>query len=198
MISREEAERLAARWARDESVRRERPVPPVVEEIAPAGWFGPRSFRRCCPHPAKVPDGHRQGNRRGHQLASPVAGVCGRAAPAAPATSCGPPHSRPVSRARRSMRLRPGPTVIAELTLNGRRHLARGAKGDQELQHHPLVRATSTPCHRGIWSAVGTSRRADRPVGRLARDGSGAGGSGRATRVRTGGPAAPRYGVLEA
>ena len=42
---------------------------------------------------------------------------------------------------RRNARRRPTPTTAAHLTVDGRLFIARGAKGDQEINHHPLVAA---------------------------------------------------------
>jgi hypothetical protein len=39
----------------------------------------------------------------------------------------------------RNLRRRPTPTVAAHVTFDGRLIIAKGAKGDQELRHHPLV-----------------------------------------------------------
>ena len=56
---------------------------------------------------------------------------------------------------RRNARRRPAPTTAAHLTVDGRLFIARGAKGDQEIQHHPLVAAQLRrhgPARR--WSAA--------------------------------------------
>jgi hypothetical protein len=47
----------------------------------------------------------------------------------------------PASQLLREVRRLPTPGTAAHLTVEGRVHTARGAKGDVELRHHPLVRA---------------------------------------------------------
>jgi hypothetical protein len=42
---------------------------------------------------------------------------------------------------RRNARRRPSPAVAAHITIDGRLFIGRGAKGDQDLRHHPLVQA---------------------------------------------------------
>jgi hypothetical protein len=52
---------------------------------------------------------------------------------------------------RRNARRLPAPTVAAHLTVDGRLFIARGAKGDLEIRHHPLVQAhLSTVDPRGL------------------------------------------------
>jgi hypothetical protein len=46
----------------------------------------------------------------------------------------------PAVELRRTMRQRPTPTIAAHLTLRYQEYVGRGAKGDQQLRHHHLVR----------------------------------------------------------
>jgi len=141
MISREEAERVAARWARDESVRCRATCVPVVDEIA-AGWVVRiKKFPEALPQPGEgVAVIDKETGAVSHWPALSLAYVEQQHLQHRSIVLRTARTADPSVELRRSMRLRPGPTVIAELTLNGRRYLARGAKGDQELQHHPLVR----------------------------------------------------------
>jgi hypothetical protein len=50
---------------------------------------------------------------------------------------------------RRNARRRPSPTSAAHLTVDGRLFIARGAKGDQAIDHHPLVARYLSSVDRG-------------------------------------------------
>lgn len=142
MISREEAERLAARWAHNESVRRGYECTPMLQEAA-FGWLiWTKQPATVLPQPGDgavtVIDRETGEVTNWPPLPMPMVEELHRKHRA---TTAGIVRTAdPVVELRRSLRLRPAPTVVAELTLHGRRHLARGAKGDQELRHHRLVR----------------------------------------------------------
>ncbi|RKN38096.1 SUKH-3 domain-containing protein [Micromonospora endolithica] len=57
-----------------------------------------------------------------------------------PAGQPAPRTVDPASQLLREIRRLPTPTTAAHLNLDGRLHRAQGAKGDIELHHHPLVR----------------------------------------------------------
>jgi hypothetical protein len=61
---------------------------------------------------------------------------------------------------RRDARRRPTPTVAAHLSLRDERHTARGAKGDQEVRHHRLVRDYLDDLPEG-WLVRGGDRHAE-------------------------------------
>lgn len=142
MIVREEAERVAARWARDESVRCGYECVPVVEEFS-AGWMV--TIKRPEHVPARLGEGavviDKETGAISHWPAVPLPYVEQQYLRHRAIVARTVRTADPAVELRRSLRLRPGPTILAELTVNGRRFVARGAKGDQELRHHPLVRA---------------------------------------------------------
>jgi hypothetical protein len=55
---------------------------------------------------------------------------------------------------RRSARRRSSPTSAARITMGGRLFVARGVKGDQKINHHPLVKGFSPRCRPADWSAA--------------------------------------------
>ncbi|HEX5741321.1 MAG TPA: SUKH-3 domain-containing protein [Pilimelia sp.] len=142
MISLHDVERVAAAWARRESLRRGHPRTPLVSEfdVGYVVWTrephdrqpltgdgvtrvidketGRVSTWPCLPS-AVVKDLYRR--RRADLVAT--GGT-----------------ADPVVALRREAARRPTPTVAAHLTARGRAHVAHGAKGDQQLRHHPLVR----------------------------------------------------------
>jgi hypothetical protein len=142
MISRQEAEAVAAEWARRESLRRGYECTPEVREFdlgylvwtrPPAGVLPvpgdgtptviDRDTGELSSWPA-LPDETVQERYRRHR-----AGREGVVHTADPAVEL-----------RRSAHRLATPATVAHLTVERDRFVVRGAKGDQELRHHPLVR----------------------------------------------------------
>lgn len=141
MISRADADGIAAGWARHESLRRgARHTATVVElDLAFAVWT-------TGPAPAEPGDGvitliDRDTGRLSHWPQVPVT-VLAELYRAQRAAVVDPPRTAdPEAELRRAARRRVTPDVAAHLTLDGRLFIARGAKGEPAPRHHPLVRA---------------------------------------------------------
>ncbi|KKK06241.1 SUKH-3 domain-containing protein [Micromonospora sp. HK10] len=143
MIERQQAEQLAAVWARRDSERLGSPCTPVVEEFDLGYLITSRVAReaRALPGdlPATVVDKETGEVSSWPRLPLPAVAQLFRQrrspAPRAPRTV------DPASQLLRELTRLPIPGAAAHLTLDGRTHVAHGAKGDIELHHHPLVRA---------------------------------------------------------
>ncbi|MEV2240066.1 SUKH-3 domain-containing protein [Micromonospora sp. NPDC049891] len=143
MIDREQAEQLAAVWARRDSLRLGRECRPAVAEFD-LGYVIISTVStpvRSLPGdlPTTVVD-KRTGEVSTWPRVPPevVARLYRRSRVA------GPPAPRtvdPAAQLLREIRRLPAPTTTVRLTVEGRIFTARGAKGDVELNHHPLVRA---------------------------------------------------------
>ncbi|GID98458.1 SUKH-3 domain-containing protein [Amorphoplanes digitatis] len=143
MITLEDAEEIAADWARGESERRGYECTPVVSEFDLGFVVWTRQPSTVLPIPG---DGARTVIDRATGALSTYPGVPAnviaelyrthRAAVAARRRTVDPEVEL-----RRNARRRPAPTTAAHLTADGHLFIARGAKGDQEIDHHPLVAA---------------------------------------------------------
>ncbi|WP_433795224.1 SUKH-3 domain-containing protein [Actinoplanes sp. CA-252034] len=143
MITRTEAEHIAVGWARRQSLRRGYPCAPFVEELS-LGW----AVSMVLPPEVRSEPGadvttviDRETGRLSHWPPSAGSDLdriyteCRDAAVGAHQTA------DPLAELRREAYRRVSPSVAAHLTLGGRLFRARGAKGDQELRHHPIVAA---------------------------------------------------------
>jgi hypothetical protein len=143
MITRADAEEIAAGWARSESERRGYECAPMISEFDLGFVVWTRQPASIRPIPG---DG-------GRTVIDRVTGEL-TAWPGVPADVVAELYRdhQPVLAARRrtvdpevelrrNARRVPAPTIAAHLTVDGRLFIARGAKGDQEIRHHPLVRA---------------------------------------------------------
>jgi hypothetical protein len=142
MISRQEAEQIATEWARRESARRGYECTPMLSEFDVGYVVWTKEPTAVLPMPGDgittvidketgqvsswpglppmvVQENYR---RRRADLVSPVR------------------TADPAVELRRNVRRRPAPAVAAHVTLRYKQYVARGAKGDQELRHHRLVR----------------------------------------------------------
>jgi len=142
MISRHDAEQIAAEWARRESVRRGYECTPMLSEFDIGYVVWTKEPPSVLPMPGDgtttvidketgeisswpglpplvVQDIYRR--RRGAVVAEVRT-------------------ADPAVELRRNARRHPTPTIAAHVTLRYEQHVARGAKGDQELRHHRLVR----------------------------------------------------------
>ncbi|MCA2212697.1 SUKH-3 domain-containing protein [Jidongwangia harbinensis] len=141
MITRTEAEEIAAGWARRESERRGYACTPMVSEFDLGFVVWTMQPPTVLPIPG---DGARTVIDRETGAVATYPGV-----PAdvvadlyrahRPALAAQRRTADPEVELRRNARRRPSPTSAAHLTVDGRLLVARGAKGDQEIRHHPLV-----------------------------------------------------------
>ncbi|SDT30366.1 SUKH-3 domain-containing protein [Actinoplanes derwentensis] len=141
MITLAEVQDIAGGWARRQSFRRGYQCMPEVDELT----HGFAVWMRLPPEIRTQP---------GADLTTVVDRETGRLSywPPAPSeeldriyterrdTVNGPHRTAdPIAELRREAHRRVSPSVAAHITLGGRLFRARGAKGDQELRHHPLV-----------------------------------------------------------
>lgn len=141
MITRADAEAVAAAWARSESLTRKREYQPVVEEFdsgfavktVAAGRFsqsevgtGVRVIDRATGRVSTWPNWPSETLREVYREQRPAI--------------VDPPRTAdPEIGLRREIHRRTAPGVAAHATVQGRVYVAHGAKGDQKLEHHPLV-----------------------------------------------------------
>jgi hypothetical protein len=143
MITLAEAEEIAAGWARRESERRGYECAPMISEFD----LGFVVWTRQPPSIRPIPgDGGRTViDRATGELTTwpgvPADVVAELYREHQPALAARRRTVDPEVELRRNARRLPAPTVAAHLTVDGRLFIARGAKGDQEIRHHPLVEA---------------------------------------------------------
>jgi hypothetical protein len=141
MITREDAREIAAGWARRESDRRGYECAPMIEEFDLGFVVWTKQPASVLPIPG---DGGRTVIDRETGVVSTYPGI-----PADVVAEMYREH-RPALAARRrtadaevevrrNARRRPSPTSAAHITVDGRLVIGRGAKGDQEILHHPLL-----------------------------------------------------------
>jgi hypothetical protein len=142
MIDRHEAEQIATEWARRESIRRGYECTPMLAEFELGYVIWTKEPSTVLPMPG---DGTTTviDKETGHLSTWPGLPPMAvqetyrqrRAAIVTPVRT-----ADPAVELRRNVRRRPTPAVAAHLTLRYQQYAARGAKGDQELRHHRLVR----------------------------------------------------------
>jgi hypothetical protein len=141
MITRAEAEEIAAGWARGESERRGYECMPMISEFD----LGYVVWTREPPAIKPVPgDGARTVIDRETGALSTFPGVppgvvAEMYRERRPEIAAQRRTVAPGVELRRNAHRRPAPTTAAHITVDGRLTIARGAKGDQEINHHPLV-----------------------------------------------------------
>lgn len=138
MITRAEAEEIATRWARSESEQRGYACEPMLAEFDLGFMIWTRQPATILPVPG---DGARTVIDRETGVLSTWPGIPPEEI-AALYHDRRPAPSRTVDPAvalRRAARRHPSPTTAAHLTVDGRLFRAQGAKGDQVIDHHPLV-----------------------------------------------------------
>ncbi|PRY27231.1 SUKH-3 domain-containing protein [Pseudosporangium ferrugineum] len=143
MITLAEAEEIAAGWARGESERRGYECTPMVSEFDLGFVVWTKQPSSVLPIPG---DGVRTVIDRETGAVStfpgvPVAVVADLYRQQQPEVAARRRTVAPEVELRRNARRRPSPTTAAHLTVDGRLFIARGAKGDQRIDHHPLVAA---------------------------------------------------------
>ena len=140
MITRAAADEIAAGWARSESAQRGYGCEPMLAEfdLGYVIWTRPPATVRPLPG-----DGARTVIDRATGMLStwPVLppddiAALYRVRRPRPSSTVDPAVAL-----LRQMRRRPSPTTVAQLAVDGRVFRAQGAKGDQVINHHPLVAA---------------------------------------------------------
>ncbi|WP_307868713.1 SUKH-3 domain-containing protein [Micromonospora sp. C95] len=143
MIDREQAEQLAAVWARRDSLRLGRECQPAVTEFDLGYVITSTVSTQARSLPGELPS--TVVDKRTGEVST-----CPRVPPDVVARlyrrsrATGPPAPRtvdPAGQLLREIRRRTAPTTTARLTVDGRTCTAQGAKGDVALNHHPLVQA---------------------------------------------------------
>jgi hypothetical protein len=138
VITRAEAEGIAARWARSESDQRGYACEPVLDEFDLGFVVWTRQPPMILPVPG---DGARTVIDRETGVLStwpgiPLDDLAARYRARRPAS---PRTVEAAAAMRRAAHRSPSPTSVAHLTAGGRLIRAQGAKGDQQITHHPLV-----------------------------------------------------------
>ena len=143
MIERQQAEQLAAVWARRDSERLGFPCTPVVEEFDLGYLITTRVAPEARALPGDLPttviDKQTGELSTWPRLPSPAVELLYRQR--RPVEPPAPRTVDPAAQLLRELSRLPTPDAAAHLTLDGRTWVARGAKGEAELRHHPLVRA---------------------------------------------------------
>ncbi|GAA2640671.1 SUKH-3 domain-containing protein [Paractinoplanes durhamensis] len=141
MITLDEAEFIAEGWAHKQSIRRGYICTPHVDELA-LGY----AVTMLLPTEVRTEPGEdittvidRDTGRLSHWPPASTAELDERYRERRDAAIGRHQTSDPVAELMREAFRRVSPSVAAHITLGDRLFRARGAKGDQELQHHPLV-----------------------------------------------------------
>jgi hypothetical protein len=141
MITRQDAEAVAAGWARREGLTGGYPCEPVVEEFD-LGFVvytsRPTSVRS---EPGAFPKAviDRETGRMSTWPSVPSTVVQDLYREKRSTVVDPPKAADQVAQLRREANRRMTPSVAAHITLDGRLFITRGAKGDQEINHHPLI-----------------------------------------------------------
>ncbi|MEU8070545.1 SUKH-3 domain-containing protein [Micromonospora sp. NPDC049151] len=143
MIERQQAEQIASVWARRDSERLGFPCTPVVEEFD-LGYLVSSTVStdaRALPGdlPTTVIDKETGEVSTWPRIPAPAVEEMYRQR--RPAEPRAPRTVDPAAQLLRELTRLPTPGAAAHLTLDGRQHVAQGAKGDIEVRHHPLVRS---------------------------------------------------------
>jgi hypothetical protein len=141
MINRQDAERIAAEWARRESVRRGYECTPMVSEFDLGYVVWTKEPPAVLPMPGDgittVIDKESGEISSWPGLPPPVVQEMYRQRRSSVVAAV--KTADPAIELRRNAHRRPTPTIAAHVTLRYDQYVARGAKGDQELRHHRLV-----------------------------------------------------------
>ncbi|MEU7950693.1 SUKH-3 domain-containing protein [Micromonospora chalcea] len=143
MIERQQAEQIASVWARRDSDRLGFPCTPVVEEFD-LGYVVLSTVSadaRALPGdlPTTVIDKETGEVSTWPRIPAPAVEALYRQQ--RPDEPRAPRAVDPAAQLLRELTRLPTPGAAAHLTLDGRRHVAQGAKGDVEVRHHPLVQS---------------------------------------------------------
>ncbi|HYN97465.1 MAG TPA: SUKH-3 domain-containing protein [Pilimelia sp.] len=142
MIERGEAEAVAAQWARRESLRRGYECTPMLAEfdLGYVVWTKEPSSVLPMPGDGTVTVIDKETGTLSTWPGIPPVAVAARYRQSRPAIVGGVRTADPAAELRRTARRRPTPAAAARVTLRHIEYVAGGAKGDQRLRHHPLVR----------------------------------------------------------
>ncbi|SCF35767.1 SUKH-3 immunity protein [Micromonospora viridifaciens] len=143
MIERQQAEQLAAVWARRDSERLGHSCTPLIEEFD-LGYLitstvSPEARALPGDLPTTVVDKETGEVSTWPRL--PLAAVAQMYRQRRPQEPRAPRTVDPASQLLREITRLPTPGAAAHLTLDGRVHVALGVKGDVALHHHPLVQS---------------------------------------------------------
>jgi hypothetical protein len=143
MITRQDAEGIAADWARTETDRRGYECTPMLAEFDLGFVLWTKQPAEVLPIPG---DGVKTVLDRETGRVSTWPGVPSDVVAELyrqhRSRIVDPPRTvDPEVEVRRNARRAPSPAIAAHLTIDGRLFIARGAKGDQEIRHHPLVQS---------------------------------------------------------
>ncbi len=143
VIERQQAEQIASVWARRDSDRLGFPCTPVVEEFD-LGYVVLSTVSadaRALPGdlPTTVIDKETGEVSTWPRIPAPAVEAMYRQQ--RPDEPRAPRAVDPAAQLLRELTRLPTPGAAAHLTLDGRRHVAQGAKGDVEVRHHPLVQS---------------------------------------------------------
>jgi hypothetical protein len=143
MITRADADAVAAAWARSESLAKGREHRATVEEFD-LGFAVKTSAVRRLFSPSGVGTGVRVVDRETGRVSNwpnwPLATLREVYREQRGDIVDPPKTADPELQLRREIHRQPAPSVAAHATVQGRVYIARGAKGDQKLDHHRLVR----------------------------------------------------------
>ncbi len=162
MITRAEAEAIAAGWAQRESESRGYECLPEISEFD----LGYVVWTRQPPAVLPSPGDHARTviDRETGVLSTfpgiPAGVVADMYRERRPEIAARRRTVDPQVELRRNARRLASPTTVAHLTVDGRVLMARGAKGDQEIRHHPLVAARLRELEPGS-TVRGTERHAE-------------------------------------
>lgn len=143
MIERQQAEQLAAVWARRDSERLGFPCTPVVEEFDLGYLITTRVAPEARALPGDLPTTviDKQTGELSTWPRLPFPAVEQMYRQRRPVEPPAPRTVDPAAQLLRELSRLPTPDAAAHLTVDGRTWVAHGAKGEVELRHHPLVRA---------------------------------------------------------
>ncbi|MFG2053468.1 SUKH-3 domain-containing protein [Micromonospora sp. NPDC048930] len=143
MIERQQAEQLGAVWAQRDSERLGFPCTPLVEEFDLGYLITSTVSPDVRAHPGDLPTTvvDKETGEVSTWPRLPFPAVVQLFRQRRPPGPRAPRTVDPASQLLRELSRLPTPGAAAHLTLDGRMHVAHGAKGDVELHHHPLVRS---------------------------------------------------------
>ncbi|MFI5935193.1 SUKH-3 domain-containing protein [Actinoplanes sp. NPDC051494] len=143
MITRATADDIAVGWAHRETLRRGYECRPVVEEfdLGFAVWMRLPETTLTVPGEDATTVIDRETGRLSHWPNVPAEALEELYRQRRAAVVDPPRTSDAEVELKRNAHRRASPSVAAHITLGGKLYIARGAKGDQDLNHHPLVAA---------------------------------------------------------
>ncbi|WP_181571788.1 SUKH-3 domain-containing protein [Micromonospora robiginosa] len=143
VIERQQAEQIASVWARRDSDRLGFPCTPVVEEFDLGYLIVSTVATEARALPGDLPTTviDKETGEVSTWPRVPADAVERMYRQRRPAEPRAPRTVEPAGQLLRELTRLPTPGAAAHLTLDGRLHVAQGAKGDVELRHHPLVRS---------------------------------------------------------